>query len=562
MIAEDDASIRAVLNATLRSAGYRVLVADNGVRALELALASPPALVISDVMMPGGSGRDLLAALRANPSTVELPFVFLTGLDERSAIRAGMELGADDYLTKPFRPTELLALVQAQLRRAMSRSEQRLRLEGEARKLREFDSVTGLPNRAHFLDRLVHGYDGVPRPILASLALGQLSMLRQSLGQAPADEIMREAANRLLERARARLGDDAVLARTGEYRFALSVAGENDETRIEALMRDLLTPLTQPIVVNDRRLFLDASVGVAMYPRDGEHPEALLDRAETSEPSTAPGGTVAFYSAENSAARGRRVRLQQDLRLALERGELSLAYQPQVALAGERLVGFEALLRWYHAELGQIAPVEFIPLAEESGLILPIGAWVLREAVRQVKDWHDEGVEVGRMAVNLSPIQFDDPSFVQELWAVLEEARLPKGQLELEITESAALREPERAIALMSHLREIGVALALDDFGTGYSNLSQLKRLPLDVIKIDQVFVRQIVRDAGDAVIVRAVIALAHGFGLKVVAEGVESQAQVIKLAQLGCDICQGYHYGAPMSANAVPGWMSERGYA
>jgi predicted signal transduction protein with EAL and GGDEF domain len=562
LIAEDDGSIRTVLIATLRSAGYRVLECDNGVRALALATQHLPDLVLSDVLMPGGNGQDLLAALRANPRTADLPFVFLTGLDERQAIRDGMNLGADDYLTKPFRPTELLSLVQAQLRRSAKRSEVRRQLEAEAQKLREFDSVTGLPNRAHFLGRLAWGSDGLPCATLASIALGQLPLLRQSLGQGPADEVMREGANRLLESVRARLGNRAVLARSGEHRFAVAISASDDETRIEALMRDVLAPLAQPMEIGGRRLFFDASVGVAVHPRDGDHPDTLLDRAETAEPATAPGGTVAFYSAENSAARGRRVRLLQDLRQALERGELSLAYQPQLALAGEGLVGFEALLRWYHAELGQVAPSEFVPLAEESGLILPIGSWVLREAVRQLTSWREEGLEVPRVAVNLSPRQFEDPGLVDGVYAVLQEACLPHGSLELEVTESAALHDPERAIALMGRLRQLGVVLALDDFGTGYSNLSQLKRLPVDVIKIDQLFVRQIVRDPGDAAIVRAVVALAHGFGLKVVAEGVEAQAQVIKLAQLGCDICQGYHYGAPMAANAVAGWMMERGFA
>jgi EAL domain-containing protein (putative c-di-GMP-specific phosphodiesterase class I)/CheY-like chemotaxis protein len=562
LIVEDDGSIRAVLNATLRSAGHHVVEADNGVDAYALAVEHLPALVLSDVLMPGGNGTDLLAALRADSRTADLPFVFLTGLDERQSVREGMNLGADDYLTKPFRPTELLSLVQAQLRRSAKRTEMRRQLEAEAQKLREFDSITGLPNRAHFLGRLARAHDGRPSAILASIALGQLPVLRQSLGQGPADEVMREGANRLLESVRARLGTRAVLARSGEHRFALAMNVTEDETRIEALLRDVLAPLAQPMEINGRRLFFDASVGVAVHPRDGATPDALLDNAETAEPATAPGGTVAFYSAENSAARGRRVRLLQDLRLAMERGELSLAFQPQLALAGERLVGFEALLRWYHAELGQVAPSEFIPLAEESGLILPIGSWVLREAVRQLKDWREEGLEVARVAVNLSPRQFEDPGLVDGVSAVLDEAGLPKGSLELEVTESAALHDPDRAIALMTKLRELGVALALDDFGTGYSNLSQLKRLPVDVLKIDQLFVRQIVRDAGDAAIVRAVVALAHGFGLKVVAEGVEAPAQVIKLAQLGCDICQGYHYGAPMAANAVAGWMMERGFA
>lgn len=180
---------------------------------------------------------------------------------------------------------------------------------------------------------------------------------------------------------------------------------------------------------------------------------------------------MGFYSAENSAARGRRVRLLQDLRVALDRGELSLAFQPQLAIIGERLIGFEALLRWHHAELGQVAPSEFIPMAEESGLILPIGSWVLQEAVRQIRVWRDEGIDVDRVAVNLSPRQFEDPGLVEGVSAVLAEAGLPRGSLELEVTETAALHDPERAIALMGRLRQLGVGLALDDFGTGYSNL-------------------------------------------------------------------------------------------
>ena len=562
LVVEDDGSIRAVLNATLRSAGFRVLEADNGLDAFALAHEHLPNLVLSDVLMPGGNGTDLLAALRADARTADLPFVFLTGLDERQSVREGMNLGADDYLTKPFRPTELLSLVKAQLHRSAKRIEVRRQLEAEAQKLREFDSITGLPNRAHFLGRLAWTAEGLPSGMLASIALGQLPVLRQSLGQGPADEVMREGANRLLESVRSRLGARAVLARSGEHRFALAVAGREDEDAIEALLRDVLAPLAQPIEIGGRRLFFDAAVGVAIHPRHGTGPDSLLDHAETAEPATSPGGAIAFYSAENSAAHGRRVRLLQDLRAAMERGELSLAFQPQIALAGERLVGFEALLRWYHPELGQVGPAEFIPLAEESGLILPIGHWVLREAVRQLKGWREEGLDVERIAVNLSPRQFEDPGLFEGVWAVLDEACLPRGSLELEITESAALHDPDRAIALMSRLRDLGVALALDDFGTGYSNLSQLKRLPVDVIKIDQLFVRQIVRDGGDAAIVRAVVALAHGFGLKVVAEGVEAPAQVIKLAQLGCDICQGYHYGAPMAANAVAGWMMERGFA
>ncbi|MCZ8318107.1 MAG: EAL domain-containing protein [Silanimonas sp.] len=561
LVAEDDASIRIVLLATLRSAGYRVLVAENGVEALAIARADRPTLVISDVLMPGGDGQALLAALRADPRTTDLPFVFLTGLDERESVRKGMDLGADDYLTKPFRPTELLSLVQAQLLRFARRDEQRRRLEAEARRLRQFDSVTGLPNRAYFVERVAEDAALGGALAVASLALGQWPQLRQSIGQAPADEVLREGANRLLEGVRARLGFRAMLARSGEHRFALSIPVDGDEAGLDTLLHELLAPLARPVDAGGRRLFFDASVGVALFPRDGGSVERLLDQAERAEPDTAPGGTLAFYSAESNALRGRRVQLHQDLREALDRGELTLAYQPQLALVGERVLGFEALLRWHHAEFGHVPPSEFIPLAEESGLILPVGAWVLREALRQLAAWHAEGIGPLRVSVNLSPRQFEDPGLYATVTDALAGVALPPGSLELEITESTAMGDPERAIDLMGRLRAIGVVLALDDFGTGYSNLSHLKRLPVDVLKIDQMFIRHVVQDAGDAAIVRAVIALAHGFGLTVVAEGVESQAQVIKLAQLGCDIVQGYHYGAPMLAEGVPGWLQDRGW-
>lgn len=561
LVAEDDASIRIVLLATLRSAGYRVLVAENGVEALAIARTDRPTLVISDVLMPGGDGQTLLAALRADPRTTDLPFVFLTGLDERESVRKGMDLGADDYLTKPFRPTELLSLVQAQLLRFARRDEQRRRLEAEARRLRQFDSVTGLPNRAYFVERVAEDAALGGALAVASLALGQWPQLRQSIGQAPADEVLREGANRLLEGVRARLGFRAMLARSGEHRFALSIPVDGDEAGLDTLLHELLAPLARPVDAGGRRLFFDASVGVALFPRDGGSVERLLDQAERAEPDTAPGGTLAFYSAESNALRGRRVQLHQDLREALDRGELTLAYQPQLALVGERVLGFEALLRWHHAEFGHVPPSEFIPLAEESGLILPVGAWVLREALRQLAAWHAEGIGPLRVSVNLSPRQFEDPGLYATVTDALAGVALPPGSLELEITESTAMGDPERAIDLMGRLRAIGVVLALDDFGTGYSNLSHLKRLPVDVLKIDQMFIRHVVQDAGDAAIVRAVIALAHGFGLTVVAEGVESQAQVIKLAQLGCDIVQGYHYGAPMLAEGVPGWLQDRGW-
>jgi EAL domain-containing protein (putative c-di-GMP-specific phosphodiesterase class I) len=271
------------------------------------------------------------------------------------------------------------------------------------------------------------------------------------------------------------------------------------------------------------------------------------------------GGSVAFYSAENTQRAGRRVRVLNALHGALERQQLELWYQPQLAMDGGAVVGFEALLRWSHPELDPCSPAEFVPVAEESGLIVPIGAWALEQAARQMKGWLDAGLGPMRIAVNLSSRQFEDDDLPARVARVLDETRLPPEALELEITESIAMQNAESVLRTLLALKALGVGLAMDDFGTGYSSLAYLKRYPLDALKIDQVFVRNLIDDAADLAITRAVIALARSFNLAVVAEGVETGAHVETLAEMGCHIGQGYHYGRPMAADAATAWLDAR---
>jgi EAL domain-containing protein (putative c-di-GMP-specific phosphodiesterase class I) len=272
--------------------------------------------------------------------------------------------------------------------------------------------------------------------------------------------------------------------------------------------------------------------------------DAALHQAQLGGP-----GSLSFFSAEMNDRGVRRLRLHNELHKALERNELSLHYQAQVDIASRRIIGFEALMRWQHPELGFISPVEFIPIAEESGVIVEMGAWALNQACHQARAWLDAGHGPLRMAVNLSARQFADDELMATVIEALGKSGLPPASLELEITESIAMQGLERTVMMLTALKKLGIALAMDDFGTGYSSLSYLKRFPLDALKVDQSFVRNITTDPGDAAITRAVVAMAHSFGMIVIAEGVETTEHLEFLAGLGCEDAQGYLFSKPLPA-------------
>ena len=557
VVAEDEDAIRENLARMLRIEGFDVAAAANGKEALALVREHLPALILSDVMMPVLDGHGLLQAVRDDPLTSSTPFVFLTARADRSDLRTGMNLGADDYLVKPFQRDELLAAVRARLTRRATEGQAAQRLQAEAQRLLHFDALTNLPNRRLMLERVRAASHQAQRSnsrlALIMLGLDGLSQVNDSLGHESGDVVLREVADRLFRKINQAVfvSEFDGVGRVSGEQFAILLEGFGDDAYLDSLCRELLAAVERPYQAETQQLFLKACAGVALLDAGKTAPEDLMRNADAALHQAQLGGpgSLSFFSAEMNVRGVRRLRLHNELHKALERNELSLHYQAQVDIASRRIIGFEALMRWQHPELGFISPVEFIPIAEESGVIVEMGAWALNQACHQARAWLDAGHGPLRMAVNLSARQFADDELMATVIEALEKSGLPPASLELEITESIAMQGLERTVMMLTALKKLGIALAMDDFGTGYSSLSYLKRFPLDALKVDQSFVRNITTDPGDAAITRAVVAMAHSFGMIVIAEGVETTEHLEFLAGLGCEDAQGYLFSKPLPA-------------
>jgi len=429
------------------------------------------------------------------------------------------------------------------------RERQREQTDQRIQYLAHFDTLTGLPNRAqlqeHTLSALEHARTHGTPLALMMLDLDHFKDINDSLGHSVGDGLLCELAKRLGHTLRegdmvARLGGD-------EFIFVLQGAGAQQATEAARRVMELIA---QPFRVGIHDLKVTASIGIALCPDDGDDMENLLQRADAAMYQVKRAGRHDFrlFTAAMHLRAARHLQLVNLLRYAIERDQLRVVYQPQVALPDQRIVGAEALLRWSTPELGDISPVEFIPAAEDSGLILPIGAWVLRQAVRQARAWLDAGLPPLVMAVNLSATQFRNTDLPELVSQILFEEGLPPEYLELELTEGVALHDPQGAITMMNHLHERGIRMSIDDFGTGYSSLSHLKKFKVYKLKIDKSFVRDISTDAEDKAIVSAIINMARSLGLKTIAEGVETAEQLAFLQQQHCDEMQGFYFSKPVA--------------
>lgn len=414
------------------------------------------------------------------------------------------------------------------------------------------DPLTSLPNRKLFFDRLRHSLRRAEREgkLLAVLYidLDQFKQINDSFGHAIGDEVLKELAVRLEKQIR----DEDTIARLGGDEFAVVMESLKEAESTMHCVQRLNSVFDEPVTVQDLSFVLSASIGISLYPQDGTDAHTLLRNADTAmfKAKEAGRGTFQFYVEDMTRNAVERARLEADLRDALERNEqLEVHYQPQIGLRDGRIVGFEALLRWQHPELGMLPPNQFIPLAEDSGLILPLGEWVLRTACRQVTQWQAEGIETGFVAVNISARQLADYSLLDVVSKVLRETGCRPEWLELELTESSIMTNIQKAVSVMNGLRELGVQLAIDDFGTGYSSLAYLRKLPIAKLKIDQSFIENVSEDGDDVAIVRAVTALGKTLNLKVIAEGVETGEQEALLRTEGCDDVQGFYYSRALPA-------------
>jgi diguanylate cyclase (GGDEF)-like protein/PAS domain S-box-containing protein len=413
------------------------------------------------------------------------------------------------------------------------------------------DPLTGLANRTLLMDRveqaLVYARRRERQVAVVMLDLDRFKMVNDSMGHDTGDALLRQIAARISSCVRS--GD--TVARLGGDEFMLVLADMAEELDAVTLARSLLQAIEQPLSVGEREMFVTASLGIALYPRDGEDSTLLLRNADVAMFRAKELGrnTFQFYSPEMNERIVERLELEVGLRRALEHDELVLHYQPQVELEHGTVFGAEALVRWQHPERGMVPPAEFIPVAEESGLIIRIGEWVLDAACAQLRRWQESGKPPVRVAVNVSARQFQQGDIVEMVRRTLQRHRVPASQLELEVTESAVMTDPAHTVTVLRALKQIGVSISLDDFGTGYSSLNYLKRFPIDELKIDQSFVRDLTVDPDDAAIAISIITLAHSLRRRVIAEGVETEAQLAVLQRHNCDAIQGYLFARPMPA-------------
>ena len=429
---------------------------------------------------------------------------------------------------------------------------ERKRAEARINHLAHHDPLTGLPNRLSLLSRLEQALPEARRYHwnlgLFFIDLDRFKVINDTLGHLVGDRLLMEVAGRLAATVR----ESDTVARLGGDEFVILLPDVGDAADAAAVAGKIIDALAEPIRVEGHELHTSPSIGISLYPLDGDEAETIMRNADTAmyHAKAAGRNTFQFYAEEMNQAATERLTLERKLRQAVARGEFSLHFQPQFAVGSRQPTGVEALLRWHTEEDGPISPARFIPIAEETGLIVGIGTWVLREACRQMRAWLDAGLAPVRVAVNLSARQLKQRDFPETVAQALSDSGLPAHLLELEITESAVMEQPKEAIQLLTELRGMGVTLAIDDFGTGYSSLAYLKLFPIDHLKIDRSFVADIEHDLNDRSIAFGTIALAHSLGLNVIAEGVETEDQLELLSCNGCDEIQGYLFSKPLPAD------------
>lgn len=421
-----------------------------------------------------------------------------------------------------------------------------------------YDTVTGLPNRAYFDDALRRLTNQettrVQKGAVAIIALDKFKNINDAHGSAVGDKILREMGRRLQNSA----GDQSFVARGASAEFLIFLGNILHRRQAMSQLNTILLEVCRPLTVGPETLFLSASAGLAFFPQDAREPEELVINASIAKSAAKKtgGNCLKLYNETMRQSLSSQLHIEALLHRALEQGELSLMYQPQVEAESKKLVGMEALLRWHNPELGEVPPGVFIPLAEESGLILTIGEWVLRQACRQNRQWLDKGLSVVPVAVNVSAWQFDQADFLEKVEAILDETGLPRDLLELEITESVAMGQVEDKIRRLQLLADSGIKISIDDFGTGYSSLNYLKQFPIHTLKIDQSFVREVPYDRDSMAIVETVITMGRNFNMQLIAEGVETSDQYDFIRSGGCHKVQGYFISRPLDVPTMENYI------
>ena len=577
LVVDDDAGARLLIGTALEMAGFRVTTAADGQSALEELHAQSFDCVILDVVMPGMSGFDVCGALRTLPASRHVPVLMQTSLDDVASVNRAYDVGATDFSSKGINPMLLAQRVKF-LVRAKQTQDQLRESEARVRYLAYYDPLTALPNRQRLLQVLEQhiAWAVLQQRGIAVLMLDvdNFSRINDTQGQAVGDSLLKEIAARLQvclrdnhqgsEPAEGSAGVDDIkdwVARTGADEFALALPGVSTADAAQRIARQIQLTLERPFAYVQQEISLSASIGISVFPADAGDGEALIKNADAAmhHAKKIGQGGVEIFKKSISTRAARHLSLEADLRKAVERQEFTLFYQPRLGLADLRLEAVEALLRWSHPQRGFVPPDEFIPLAEQSGLIVEIGDWVLREACAQARRWHDAGVPQRQVAVNVSGVQFRDGSLVRRVSSAIDAAGIDSHMIELEFTEGALIEYSSAVSKAVKSLKDLGVATALDDFGTGYSSMSYLRHFPIDTLKIDRVFVRDIAsKNSGNAPLVDAIIAMAKSLRLATVAEGVETEAQWHYLRDRQANQVQGFLFCRPLPLIELDTWHTD----
>ncbi|WP_353572916.1 EAL domain-containing protein [Candidatus Albibeggiatoa sp. nov. BB20] len=557
LIVDDEIVSRYTVKILLESEGYNLIFAESGEEALEKAQSLMPDVMLLDVMMPEMDGFQVCQHLRANPRLAELPVVMVTALDDRESRLKGLEVGADDFMSKPFDKAELRARIRTITR--LNRYRRLVETEEQLAYLANYDVLTGLPNRNLLLERLRQmirrAHNKQQQSIIVlTFDLDGFQMVNDSFGSALGDKLLCEIAHRVTQS----VPSEASVARLGGDEFVVILESYNPVKDVGELTQQLLERISQPINLNQHEIVITGSIGISVYPNDGKEALTLLNNADTamSRAKTQGKNTYQFFTNEMNVVSFERLILENQLRKVLFQDEMRLYYQPQIDLNTGQIIGVEALLRWQHPELGLRTPDKFVPVLEEMGLIIQVGGWVLRTACEQNYAWQQAGFEPICVSVNMSGRQFQQADLLSSIENILVMSRLAPQYLELELTESMLMTDDQDkkhgSFATFSRLQKMGVKIAIDDFGTGYSSLSYLKRFPVNTLKIDRSFVKDVCINSDDAAITDAIIAMAHSLQLDVVAEGVETRAQSHFLQAKGCEYAQGYLFSPPVDADKM----------
>lgn len=556
LVVDDEPDNFDVVEALLNDEDYELYYSPSGQQALGQLDHYRPDVILLDIMMPDMDGIEVCRRLKQMPKWSAVPVIIVTALTSKEDLAACLAAGADDFISKPVSRIELQARMQSMLRiyrqyQALAALNQTLEQTVQQRTSelhqRIFqDSLTQLPSRAFLLQHLRACLQEADRPFaLIYLGCDQFKLINGSLGHEIGDQLLVAIAQRLTSH----LGAGNILARVGEDEFCFFLDHTPDQHAAQCFVEQVIQSFDQAFNVSGFEVYITVSIGLALSSSDYTESQEPLQDADTAmyQAKLQGKGCYKIFDHHMNQLFVERLTLENDLRRALDRQEFVNYYQPVVNLATQQIVGFEALIRWLHPDIGLIPPYKFIPCMEETGLIIPVGMLVLRLACQQLHQWHQSGFSRLTVSVNFSPRQFAYPHLISEIDQVLDETHIAPELLRLEITESAIMEDTRAAVGLINELRSRRMQLSIDDFGTGYSSLSYLNQLPIDSLKIDRTFIKDINTPEHKAEILRAIVSLGDALDLNLVAEGIETQEQQTYLQSLGVQYAQGYLFGKPM---------------